>query len=153
ALPILRIDANVRQAELATAMEKILTGRDLDWYMEEDAIVIAQKSSKSSGNKGLLLQHQVSGRVTNESGLPLEGVTVMIKGGGAGTMTASDGSYRIYVPNGSSVLVFSSVGYRTAERIAGNQRVIHVMLDAQLSELEEIVVIGYGEVSRKDLTG
>lgn len=149
----IRIDADVRAEELAPAMEKILSGRHLGWYMEEGVVVIAPKPAASSRNEVVLQQQQISGKVTDELGLPLEGVTVVIKGGGAGTKTAADGSYQIVLPNTSSVLVFSSVGYETTERVPGNHRVIHVTLEAMRSDLDEVVVIGYGTQKKVNLTG
>jgi len=99
-------------------------------------------------------QIEVSGTVLDlEEGTSLPGVNILVKGATTGTITDVDGNYRITVPNSDAVLVFSSVGYLTQEVAIGNQTSVDVSLSADLQSLEEIVVIGYGTVKKKDLTG
>ena len=95
----------------------------------------------------------VSGRVTSDDdqeGLP--GVNVVEKGTTNGVVTDIDGSYSIQVSDGAS-LIFSSVGYVTEEIAVGNQSVIDIVLSADVTQLEELVVIGYGTQKKGDLTG
>ncbi len=99
-------------------------------------------------------QTQVTGKVTDnldDSGLP--GVTVTVKGTTQGTATDMDGNYKISVPGSSSVLVFSFIGKQTQEITVGNQNMINVSLVDDSQALDEIVVIGYGTQSKKDMTG
>ncbi len=97
---------------------------------------------------------QVSGKVkSNPDGEPLLGVTVVIKGTSTGTVTDIDGAYKLAVNSQDDILVFSSVGYISEEVGVGNRSVIDVALFPDITALEEIVVIGYGEVKRSDLTG
>ena len=93
----------------------------------------------------------VTGTVTDNDG-PLPGVNVVVKGTTTGGITDFDGKYRITVPDASAVLVFSFVGYLSAEMQVGDRREIHVVLEEDAMQLEEVVVIGYGTVSRKDVT-
>lgn len=96
----------------------------------------------------------ISGKVTDMSdNSPLPGVNVLVKGTTIGTITDVDGNYSVQVPSENSVLVFSSIGYVTQEISVGTQTTINVNLSPDISELEEIVVIGFGEKSKKDLTG
>jgi TonB-linked SusC/RagA family outer membrane protein len=94
----------------------------------------------------------VKGVVKDESGNPFPGVTVLVKGTTIGAATGLDGSYTLTAPEGA-VLVFSFVGYMVQEIIVGNQSVIDVTLREDETSLEEVVVVGYGTVNRKDLTG
>lgn len=101
----------------------------------------------------LLQERTITGRVTSSednSGLP--GVSVIIKGTSQGTVTDIDGNYSINVAEGSS-LVYSYVGFVSEEVLVGNQSVINFTMTPDLTQLQEIVVIGYGTVKKSDLTG
>jgi TonB-dependent starch-binding outer membrane protein SusC len=96
----------------------------------------------------------VTGKViASDSPDGLPGVNVVIKGTSQGTVTDLNGNYRLDIPAGDVILVFSSVGFLTEEvRVAGRS-VIDIQISADITALEEIVVIGYGEVKKSDLTG
>lgn len=95
---------------------------------------------------------QVRGTVSDETGFPLPGVTVLLKGTTKGTTTDMDGKFTISAPS-TGVLVFSFIGYNAAEVTIGNQSQINVSLDPDLSDLDEVVVVGYGTVKKSQLTG
>jgi len=100
-----------------------------------------------------LAQRTVTGVVRDSaSKTPLASVTILVKGTGTGTQTASDGTFTINVPANASTLVISSVGYGTQEVIIGNGP-INVSLGQASTTLSDVVVIGYGTAKRKDLTG
>lgn len=95
----------------------------------------------------------VSGLVTDKNdGMPLPGVSVMVKGTQTGTATDSDGNYVIKA-RGTDVLVFSFVGMKTQEIVVGDRSKIDVALIGDTRNLEELVVTGYGVTSRKAFTG
>jgi TonB-linked SusC/RagA family outer membrane protein len=94
----------------------------------------------------------VIGKVTSIEGEGLPGVNIMIEGTTTGAITDIDGNYNMSIPDGSS-LIFSYVGYKTQEILVGNQSVIDIALEADISSLEEVIVVGYGTVKKKDLTG
>ncbi|SEI56190.1 TonB-linked outer membrane protein, SusC/RagA family [Dyadobacter sp. SG02] len=105
-------------------------------------------------NAGAPADRKITGKVTDpKDSSPLPGVNVLIKGTGVGTSTDADGNYQINVPNESSVLVFSFVGFTSQEITVGNQSVIDVKLGSDAKALNEVVVIGYGTVRKSDLTG
>ena len=96
----------------------------------------------------------VQGKIVDaETQSPVPGVNVVIKGTSTGTTTDTDGKYRITVPNASSVLVFSFVGYLNQEVNVGNRTTIDITMAADSRSLGEVVVIGYGTVKKSDLTG
>ena len=98
----------------------------------------------------------VSGKVTDNLGAPLPGVTVQAKGTQTVTSTAPDGSYSIPVENTSATLVFSAVGFSTKEIKINGKTTINVKLQPitqHLQELDEVVVVGYSAVKKKDITG
>lgn len=97
-------------------------------------------------------QKEIRGTVTDSQGEPLIGVTISVKGTTKGTMTDIDGKYTLSVTNDAKVLVASYVGMKPNEKpITGNA--INFVMEDLSSELDEVVVIGYGTVKRKDLTG
>ncbi len=96
----------------------------------------------------------VSGRVTSsDDGSPVPGVNVLEKGTNNGTVTDSDGRFTLQVSGSNAVLVFSFVGYATQEVTVGTQSTINVNLQVDVTALQEVVVVGYGQVEKKDLTG
>ncbi|WP_080056766.1 SusC/RagA family TonB-linked outer membrane protein [Spirosoma aerolatum] len=99
---------------------------------------------------------RVSGRVTSETGEALPGVSVVVKGSPRGTTTDAQGRYSLTVPNdrgNAIILVFSFVGYISQERDVRNQSTIDVQLVPDTKSLNEVVVVGYGQVKKSDLTG
>ena len=98
-------------------------------------------------------QSSLKGTVSEqESGIPLPGVNVVIKGSNTGTTTDFNGNYQIDVESGD-VLVFSYVGFTTQEISFNGQLELNVMMSEDASALDEVVLIGYGSVKKEDLTG
>ena len=96
---------------------------------------------------------KITGSVTTEKGEPIPGVSIIVKGTTTGTITDISGNYSFDAPETATTLVFTYVGMITEEVLIGNQSVINVVLKEAAVGLDEVVVIGYGEVQRKDLTG
>lgn len=95
----------------------------------------------------------ISGKVTDAgNGEMLPGVSVVVKGTTRGTATNFDGDYKIDV-EANQTLIFSFIGYTTQEIVVGSENVINVKLGLSVESLEEVVVIGYGQVKKEDATG
>lgn len=98
-------------------------------------------------------QRVVTGTVTDQTGQPLIGANVLAKEApGIGTITDVDGNYRIQLPSNALTLVYSYTGYDSKEIAVGNSTVINVTL-SEGKLLDEVVVVGYGTATRKELTG
>ncbi|GAB4056392.1 SusC/RagA family TonB-linked outer membrane protein [Spirosoma litoris] len=95
----------------------------------------------------------VSGKVVDEKGVGLPGVSVIVKGSTQGTNTDASGSFKVVAPSTSSVLVFSFVGYARKEVLIGNQTSVNVTLTPDDQTLNEVVVVGYGSQLKKEITG
>ncbi|UCS91734.1 TonB-dependent receptor [Echinicola marina] len=95
---------------------------------------------------------KVSGKVVDDTGAAMPGVTVKVESTGQGTVTDLDGKYQIEV-EGGDVLIFSFIGFVTQRREVGNQSIIDVEMQEDTQALEEVVVVGYGTVKKSDLTG
>ena len=96
---------------------------------------------------------RVTGRVKDETGTGLPGVSVVLKGSQQGTTTDAEGQYTVAVTGTNPTLVFSFVGYLSQEVAVGNRSAIDLSLKADNKTLDEIVVIGYGTTRKSDLTG
>ncbi len=97
-------------------------------------------------------QKNITGLVLDNKNEPLIGATVLIKGTNQGTVTDIQGRYNITAPDEEAVLTISFMGYQTEEIVVGNQSEINVTLMPNITGLDEVVVIGYGTVRRRDLT-
>ncbi|MCK9423495.1 MAG: TonB-dependent receptor [Bacteroidales bacterium] len=107
----------------------------------------------ASGSVVFAQEVAVSGKVTDAAdGSSIPGVTVLIKNTSLGAVTDIDGNYSIKVKPGA-ILVFSYVGYQSQEKSFTGEKIINVILEAGISSLNEIVVIGYGSVKKSDATG
>ena len=100
---------------------------------------------------GALAQTQLRGRVTDTSGAPLAGVTVLVKGTSHGTMTGADGSYVLTASQGD-IIEFSCLGLATEERTFNGRSPINVTLQEDSLYLEDVVVVGYGTAKKETLT-
>ncbi len=96
---------------------------------------------------------QVIGTIKDAKGSPLPGVSVVLKGSKTGTTTNQDGQFNIEVPNQKSVLVFSLIGHASQEVIVGDKRTFDIVLAESVSNLDEVVVVGYGTQRKRDVTG
>lgn len=125
---------------------------------------IATASGSTSGKTGAgvmsaghyndnALERTVTGTVKDENSVAMPGVNIAIKGTTQGTITDAEGRYSLSVPDGNVVLLFSFVGYMPQEVMVDNQSVVDVQLFPDIKTLSELVVIGYGEQKKQDLTG
>lgn len=102
----------------------------------------------------LMAQRAIKGTVTDPGdGSSIPGVAVLLKGTSTGVVTDIDGNFEINVPESGGVLIFSSVGYQSQEVTIGTQSVINVAMPLDIQQLDEVVVIGYGQVEKGDITG
>lgn len=126
------------------------------------ATLLLLNSTNSTANSHVNLEHEyfikqtiqkrVSGTVKDANGLQLSGVTVLIKGTNTGVATDFDGNYSIDA-NEDDVLLFSYLGFITQEISINGRSSISVVMSEDVNKLDEIVVVGYGTQSKKDLTG
>lgn len=99
-------------------------------------------------------ERTVTGKVTSaEDGSALPGVNVVLKGTTTGTVTDVDGNYKISVPSEGGTLVFSFIGLTSSEISIGARTAVDVQMAADVTQLSEIVVTGYGTVTKRELTG
>ncbi|MEN7547277.1 TonB-dependent receptor [Rapidithrix thailandica] len=95
----------------------------------------------------------VTGKVTDEQGGPLPGVSILVKGTTYGTTSDFEGKFSLQLPSENEVLIFSYVGYITQEVSSASRSVVDVVMTVDIQTLDEIVVVGYGTQNRQSVTG
>jgi len=131
-----KITVNIREASLDEAMKTVLKETGLIYMLKESNLVVIYAS------KNVQQDIVVSGRVTDQNGLPLPGVSVKVSGVSLATTTDANGAYSIRVPDNSTSLEFTYVGY-VKKVIPLNGGVLNVTLQVDNQNLQEVVVTGY----------
>ncbi|MBD1422743.1 TonB-dependent receptor [Sphingobacterium chuzhouense] len=152
------VSITIKELNVSEALNILLRGKPLEYHIKGKSIAIKRipqdrKTVLQTERASILQEQKVSGRVTNENGEPLSGVSITVKGTSIGTTTTTNGTYTIEIPNGQRVLVFNYMGFASQEIPVNGKREIAVTLKEQLSDLDEVVVVGYGTQRRSDLTG
>src|SRR5690606_29689453 len=149
------VTADVKQADIQVALDKLLTENGLEWSINDKTIVIRASSNKASHNASASVRRQttISGQVRDEDGNPLAGATVTVNGTDVATSTDESGNFQIVVDGAQRVLTVSILGFETKEVPLGDATTIQVTLSAVVSDLDEVIVIGYGTTTRKRVVG
>lgn len=137
----------VKDANLEVVMQECLEGTDLDYYTENDVVVIFKKDPVLE-QPAKQQEYEIKGTVVDEKNIPLPGVSVVVKGTNLGTATDIDGRYVIKVDEKPKALVFTFVGMNQQEVAYTGQKVIDVVLSADTESLSEVVITGYKKVSK-----
>ncbi|MFD1140513.1 TonB-dependent receptor [Larkinella insperata] len=160
------VSINVRNQKLSRILDQLLMPRGITYKVINEQIVLArekgfkpetllpnlaEKMDTYLARQEIRLKGTV--RAADGQNEPLAGVTVVLKGTTRGTTTDGSGNYELTVPNASSVLIFSFVGYTSQEVTVGNRTAVNVTLNPDSKSLEELVVVGYGTQKKVNLTG
>ncbi|GAA4444768.1 TonB-dependent receptor [Ravibacter arvi] len=142
---------------LSNVLDQLLNPLHVQYEVLDSRILLRKRAFDKTGEataaKIAFMDREVRGVVKDETGVGLPGVSVVIKGTQQGTITGSDGDYQLNVPDGTATLVFSFVGFVTKEIVVANQTRVDVSLTVDNKSLEEVVVVGYGEQKKVNLTG
>jgi TonB-dependent starch-binding outer membrane protein SusC len=144
-----KIDVVVTNESITNILKKIFTNTDVTVKVLDKQIVLI--SAKESGDVTGDAVKKVSGKVTDESGQPIPGVTIMVVGKNQGSITDMNGVYSINDLTQNSILQFSFVGMETKSIQVGNQSKINIVLREESEKLSEVIVVGYGTTNRKGL--
>lgn len=137
------ISINVKDATLSILLDKVLKSKGLTYTINNRQVTIARAATAlpSVNDDELVL---AKGIVVDESGVPLPGVTVKVKGSSTGTITDIDGKFSIYVAGENSILQFSYIGYSMEEMKVVIGKNMHIRMKEDSKQIEEVVVVGYG---------
>ena len=140
-----KVTLELKKSPVSAILDQALLHTNLTYKIAERQIVIMSKKDKMSLNMANIQQErEITGTVVDSSGTPLLGASVIIKGTSQGTATDFDGNFKITVPNDSSMLVVTYIGYKDQEVSVVGLSHVNVTMVADNNALEEIVVIGYG---------
>ncbi|WP_439183838.1 TonB-dependent receptor [Carboxylicivirga taeanensis] len=149
----LKVDIDVNGATLEQALQEILEGLPLQYSIIDDYILIRKKAVEAPVESTQQEKKVITGSVIDESGEPIPGANVFVKGTQIGTITDFNGQYSLEMPAESDVLIFSFIGMETQEHALVGQKIINVTLASIVNNVNEVVVVGYGTTKVRDLTG
>lgn len=142
------ISINAVDKPLNEIVKTVLNPKGLEAKYVNKTIVITKKKADNTRQKYIM----VSGLITDEKNVPIIGATIKIKGGTTGTVTDIDGKFKLNAPRDGQLLI-SYIGYKSREIPVAGKTYIRVSLAEDIENLNEIVVVGYGTMNKRDLTG
>ncbi len=154
------VTVRLKDGTLDQALDLCFRNQPLTYKIFDLAIVINEKpgssiegNTRTNSKKNVVIPADpITGKVTTAQGEVLAGISVMLKGTSTGVTTDGNGNYTINAAS-DATLIFSYVGYTAREIEVGGKSVIDVILEENTSNLNQVVVVGYGTQKRKDLTG
>ncbi|MVZ67063.1 SusC/RagA family TonB-linked outer membrane protein [Sphingobacterium sp. DK4209] len=156
------LNLDAKNLSLKSFLELILEDQPLSYVIDDKTIFINAKHAKPAPTtreerleaKRLdRLQRTIKGRVADEKGQPLVGVSVTEKGTNNGTITNVEGNFELVIGNVQGSLVFSLIGYESIEKPIGQTNEFSIALIPSVNDLDEVVVVGYGVQKKVNLTG
>ena len=144
------LTVELKNATVREILDVCLKGTRLGYKIVDQTIVIRNLSEMEQKN-GEIKQRTITGKVTDKSGAPLPGVTVMIKGLSVGTATDVTGSYKLAIPQEEKdfILQFSFVGMKTQEVKYVGKDTINVVLEEEVNTMDEVVITGYQHIDKR----
>lgn len=148
-----KVSVNVKNTLVFDVLNKIFTNTNIHYKTIGKQIILIKKDSPLTIKKLEQSKIKITGNVKNTNGEPILGVNVLEQGTNNGVITDFDGNYSITVSNKNAVLLFSFVGYTEKEILINNQTTLNITLEENISELDAVVLVGYGTVKKSDITG
>ena len=146
-----KVSVQLEDRDLSDILAECLKNTGLWYRLEDDVIIISPKlvSPQKVGEKLV-----VTGLVKDKGGMPLPGVTILLKGTQLGGVTDADGNFRLTLPgNTEHVLIFSFVGMKTREIKVNDAKPLTVVMEEDAREMDEVVVVTYGTQLKRNVTG
>ena len=146
-----KVSVQLEDRDLSDILAECLKNTGLWYRLEDDVIIISPKlvSPQKVGEKLV-----VTGLVKDKGGMPLPGVTILLKGTQLGGVTDADGNFRLTLPgNTEHVLIFSFVGMKTREVKGNDAKPLTVVMEEDAREMDEVVVVAYGTQLKRNVTG
>ena len=148
------VSVKVENVLITDILSSILDNKDIA-YRITDRHIVLYKADDTAIKKSDFAQQSITitGTVFDADGEILPGVSIQVRGTTLGTISNVDGAYSINVSNNQSIIEFSYTGFSTVTEMVGDRRVINPILTESTILLDEVVVVGYGTMRRKDVTG
>lgn len=145
------VSIEVRNEELETVLKQIFKGQPLNYAIEDRSVVVSRKDNVPVP-KADAIQQDISGKVSDKSGQPLVGATVQNPRSGQSVITDKKGMYTIRAQKGD-FLIITFIGYTYREIIVREDKVINIILESSVENLDPVVVLGYTSRKASELTG
>jgi TonB-linked SusC/RagA family outer membrane protein len=146
------VSGEFKNALIFEILDQVLKTENLTYTVKNKLIMIVPKT-EGTMEMNSQQQKSISGKVTDSSGSPVPGVSVVVKGTSTGVITDSDGNYSISNIPANAILQFSFVGMKGQEVAVGGKTTINVTLTEETIGIEEVVAVGYGTQKRQTITG
>lgn len=146
-----RISINVKQAALSTVLDKITAQTNLFFNRKNNTISVGRQRSESDTKT--TTSKTIKGKVVDETGEAIIGASILVKGTANGVITDLDGNYTLNNVPDNAVILFSYIGYQSIEQKANSKELAKITLKENSEMLDEVVVLGYGNIRRSDVTG
>ena len=146
-----KVNIELQGKSIDSILTEVCRLADLKYHIQNRQVTITANPSKRAATQ-VKKAKRISGQVVDATDLPMIGATVRVKGSDAATITDLDGKFQIDVPEGSELLI-SYVGYNDKTVRIDSKNMYAVVMEEASKALNEVVVIGYGAVKKKDLTG
>jgi TonB-linked SusC/RagA family outer membrane protein len=144
-----KVSVEFENKSISEILDKLFEGTNVMYKIDKRQIALSTNSVINNIQQNI----SISGKVTDSSGSPLPGVTVLVKGTSLGTITDANGNYSFPNVSGDATLVFSFVGMRAQEIAVAGKNMISVVLQEETIGIEEVVAIGYGTRAKGAVTG
>lgn len=145
------ISINVKNQAIDAVLEKLFKGTATD-YIVRDTQIILKKVLVLKTSASFYIQKTIKGKVSDENGMPLPGASIVEEKSKKSTVTDFDGNFELTVEDSGAMLLVSYIGYKS-KKVSANQDNSVIQLFPDTTELKEVVLVGYGTSSRKDVTG
>ncbi|HRU63160.1 MAG TPA: TonB-dependent receptor, partial [Paludibacteraceae bacterium] len=159
-----RVSIQIDRKQVQEILKELFKGTDNIYTVDNRKIIINKASRKILDNhlaateKNLRMdlqqpqQREITGKVTDVSGEPLPGASVMVKGTNIGTITDKEGRFSLRIPSNAQILQISFVGMKSQEIPIEGRTMFNVVLEEETTLLQEVVAVGYGTMTKRDLS-
>jgi TonB-linked SusC/RagA family outer membrane protein len=158
-----RVDINVKNETVEKVLDQTFKGtRNVYKSYDRQIVILQDEKAEIPANVQRQIvetqieqpqEKEITGKVTDTDGLPLPGVSVIVKGTTIGTITNNDGEFSLNIPLNAEILQFSFVGMKTQEKPIEGRTTFSVVMEEDILGLEEVVAVGYGTQRKATLTG
>ncbi len=151
-----RVDIQAKGSKIDDVLADLFNGTNIHYTIIDRQIVLTNNSEQTSLVMQIAAQQQtrkISGKVTDQTGNSLPGVSVVVKGSTIGTISSADGTYSLQIPADAKSLVFMFVGMKAQEIQLTGKATIDIVMAEETFGVDEVVVVGYGQQKKVNMTG
>ncbi|WP_159517003.1 TonB-dependent receptor [Sunxiuqinia indica] len=157
-----KVTVQLSDKSIHEILDQLFDGTNYVYQVDDRQVMIAQSTAETLDEKeispvktqtGQTNRRTITGKVVDEAGMPLPGVSIIVEGTSIGVVSGIDGSYTLKLPSDANALLFSFVGMVGKRVEIGAQDTINVTLEEETVGLGEVVAIGYGKLQKEDVTG